>query len=120
MYSRILHSSITSYASKVKLVLAIAKASGSAKLDRQKLHRLGHLRNAFAHGHMARSFRVNKNALRRSGEELPYGEYLVIETMKGDGIIDEIPRETAFSEFLNLRTDVDRQLDELEETISKN
>jgi hypothetical protein len=107
--TRVLHNSIISYASKVKLVLAIAKAVDGPKLDIQALHRIGHLRNAFAHGNLEEQVRTNFNAL--VGETSPY---FIVETIKNDGSLSEIRREEAFKELTDLINTVEAQLKELE------
>lgn len=111
--TRVLHNSIVSYASKVKLVLAITKAVDGPKLNREGLHRIGHLRNAFAHGNLEEQVRVNRNAL--FGDT---GPYFVVETMKGDGLLSEMRRDEGFKELTDLIDVVEAQLKELEAVLT--
>ena len=105
----ILHNAVVSFGSKVKLLLTVARESKGPKPTKDKLHRLLNIRNAFAHGNMIKGLRVNRNALRSE----PYGPYLIVETLKGDGTVDEKLRADAMSEFLTLVQEVGAEVDAL-------
>jgi hypothetical protein len=107
--SRVLHNSIVSYSSKVKLILAINGEAGGPKLDRDSFHRLGALRNAFAHTDIYKSRRVNLNV-----DAGPVGAYFSIDLLKPDGTIKSMRRAEAVVEFGDLCDHIDQQLDGLE------
>jgi hypothetical protein len=106
--SRVLHNSIISYAGKIKLILAINRTVGGPKINRDKLHRLGMIRNAFAHGQLAESIRKVRDPAVGT-----VGEFVVVETLKGDGSIQEMNRADAINEFVQLHKDLVKQFDEL-------
>jgi hypothetical protein len=93
---QVLHNSSVTFGGKVKLVLAIARSTKGPKLKREDFHRMLHIRNALAHGDTTALTRKNVNALL----PFPIGEYLVIETLKGDGTVEEKLRGPAIAEFM--------------------
>ena len=111
--SRVLHNSIVSYAGKVKLTLAITKTVGGPKINRDKLHRLGMIRNAFAHGQLAESLRRVRDD---GGATIK--EYVVVETLRGDGSVTEINRADAIAEFVKLYDELMAQFEDLERKIN--
>lgn len=113
--NQILHNVNVSFGAKVRLILSVSRETGGPKLSRDKLHKLLNIRNALAHGDSASALRVNRNALRVE----PYGEYLVIQTIKGDGSVEEKPRATAIAEFMTLIEDLQSQLDALAERVNR-
>ncbi len=112
MQSRVLHNSIVSYGSKVKLVLAISRDVGGPQFDRNKLHEFGNIRNSFAHGRIATAKRVNPNPQRSSAKEL-----LIVESIKGDGSVHEMRRGDAVSTFTAIFEEIVPQLRQLEELV---
>jgi hypothetical protein len=105
----VLHNAVVSFGSKVKLLLTVARESKGPKPTKDKLHRLLNIRNAFAHGHMIKGLRVNINALRAE----PYGPYLIVETLKGDGTVEEKARSEVMAEFLALLQEVGTEVEAL-------
>lgn len=112
--SRLLHSSIVSYASKVKLVLAISRAVSGPKLDRNKLHEFGNIRNAFAHGRIQTGKRKKIEADSREGDD-----YYVVESIKGDGSVQEMRRNVAVSKSSAIYSEVKPKLLELEKIVRR-
>jgi hypothetical protein len=109
----ILHNSIISFAGKIKLLLTIARESTGPKLNRNKFHRLLNLRNAFAHGNTIKGLRFNRNAF--SGE--PYGAYLIVETLEGDGSVKKMLRQKAATEFLSLLQELKLDVQQMEQHV---
>lgn len=103
-YNVLMHNSIISYGGKVKLILQIAK-DVSAEIDRHCLSRVGALRNAFAHGDWVSSIRYKDDA----GDL----KYLAVETMRGDGSLEDIAYDDAAAEFFERMNTLIRQLSEL-------
>ena len=111
----VLHNSIIPFASKIRLVLAINREVGGHKLDKDKLHKLLNTRNALAHGYSAASVRENLNAL----APMPLGEYLIVETLRNDGSLQERPRQAAIAEFIKVSDEVRSELKQLLERVKK-
>ena len=105
----VLNNAVVSFGSKVKLLLTVARDTSGPKITKDKYHRLLNIRNAFAHGNMMKGFRVNVNALRAE----QYGPYLVVETLRGDGTVEEKLRAEAMSEFLTLEHELEIEVDTL-------
>ena len=111
---QLLHNSTVSFAAKVRLVLAITKDVHGPKLNRDNFHRILNVRNALAHGIGPMSFRKNVNALNSA----PYGEYLTVETLRGDGSVEERPTAQVTAEFIDLVAKLTAQLLQLNEKLS--
>jgi hypothetical protein len=103
-YNVVMHNSIIAYGAKSKLILQIAEDVG-AEIDRHNLSRVGALRNAFAHGDWVSSIRYRDDA----GEL----QYLAVETMLGDGSLEEISYDDAAAEFFERINALAEQLGEL-------
>ena len=114
LQSRLLHSSIVSYASKVKLVLAISQAVGGPKLDRNKFHEFGNIRNAFAHGRIQTGKRRSAEGDSSNGDE-----YYIVESIKGDGSVQEMRRSVAVSKSSAIYEEIKPKLRELEEIVRR-
>jgi hypothetical protein len=106
---QVLHNSSISFGSKIRIVLSISKAVGGPRLSRDKFHRALSIRNALAHGDSARHVKVNLNALRPE----PYGPYLVVRSIKGDGEITEQPKGAAVTELMGILEELREQIDKL-------
>jgi hypothetical protein len=111
---RVLHNSVVSYASKVKLVQAIGRDLGVPKLDRDSMHKLGEIRNSFAHGRIASS--VRRSAAKQG--QVP-DTHLIVESIKGDGSVKELKRHDALEEFKKCFGIVSAELDALEAKMAK-
>ena len=110
---QLLHSSSIGFAGKARLVLAISKDVGGPKLNLQNIHRVMNVRNALAHGHGPAAFRRNVNAL----AQVPYGEYLAVESLRNDGSVEERPTEQVTEEFMQLSWTLFDQLSRLERKV---
>jgi hypothetical protein len=110
---RLLHNSVLPFGAKVKLLLAIARDVKGPKKLKDPLHRMLHIRNALAHGHVMAGYRNNHNALLR-----PVGPYLVIESLTGDGSVEEKDRSAAVAEFAGLLEKVNVSLSDLEKRVA--
>lgn len=110
----VFNNAIISFGSKVKLLLTVARESNGPKLTKDKYHRLLNIRNAFAHGNMIKGLRVNRNSFRAE----PYGPYLVVETLRGDGTVEEKLRADAMSEFLTLEQELEAEVNALAKHLS--
>ena len=82
-------------AAKTKLVFAINNDLSLAPLDRNRFHRLLAIRHAFAHNDVLSGFEIDIP----EDLESPIGDYVVMESIKGDGSIERLRRDTAFEEF---------------------
>jgi hypothetical protein len=93
MWSIVLDTSVKSLGAKVKVVMAVAHEM-SFKLEKNALHRVIALRNAFAH-HASNAHPVL--AVGRTPEEdTSYFQFWVLE---GSGKISRVKRDEAFTEF---------------------
>jgi len=92
----LLHNTVTSYGSKVKLVGYITRTSHGPAVDIERLHTLGRLRNAVAHTPMLHGLRFNRNALRG-----PVGTFLVVESPNAKLEFSERPREAVVGDFFD-------------------
>jgi len=92
----LLDNSILSFASKIKLLQVIDRLKGTSHINRDELHRLLAIRNAFAHNVVGRNIEV---------EYVPSGladTYFYIESIKGNGALLRVKRDDAYGEFLAL------------------
>ena len=114
----LLHNSIISFAGKVKLVLYINKKHNLGELNRENLHKLLNLRNAFAHNDMWDKFDVHEPEDENSDKEL----YIYMESMVGNGSIKRIRRDHAHSEvdvlYKSLKKQLESNLEALNEKIN--
>lgn len=116
MRDQLLHNSALSFGAKVKVILAIARECGGPKPSRDKFHRALSIRNALAHGDSVRS-------VRKAGKiaaKAPYGEFLIVRSVKGDGSIEERPRSVAIAELMQLIEELRESLKTLAESIDWN
>jgi hypothetical protein len=117
----VMHNSITPYAAKVKLVLAISEEIfDDEKLDQSALHRLGHFRNAFAHGDIAKAYRwpsVDDLLVGALDDDFKFTPTVIVESVKADGTIEERPRSEVIAKFFELMDVVEPQLDRLAELL---
>jgi hypothetical protein len=91
-----LNNAIVSFASKIKMVLAINKRAGLVTdLDRDAFHKLNSRRNAFAHQDVFQSMRWGPPE-----DGSSRGVRYVLESMKGDGEFEVLTREQAFEQFM--------------------
>jgi hypothetical protein len=111
----LLHNTCVPFGSKVKLLLCICRDLGGPQLNRESFHRILNIRNALAHGHTLDGLRVNANALRPE----PYGAYLVIETVKGDGSTKQELRATAIADFFRLHGEIEAECARLEKALEE-
>ena len=96
----LLNNSIVSLGSKIKLIQVINKQRSLIKLDQNQLHRLIAIRNAFAHNDLRTGLRFkvqDRDALI---------QYVVMESIKGDGSIQKVTRDEAAKEFAQVHKDV--------------
>lgn len=93
MWSIVLDTSVMALGAKVKVVMAVSHEMGFA-LDRNPLHRVIALRNAFAH-HASDAHSVLAVGRTRA-EDTSYRELWVLE---GSGKVSRIKRDEAFAEF---------------------
>ncbi len=89
----VLDSSIMSLGAKIKLVVAISKKL-EIKIDRNALHQVGALRNAFAH-HGLRSHPTMSVGKTPEEDE----SYYVLQILTNGGELKRIRREEALEEF---------------------
>ena len=103
----LLHTSILSFASKVKLLQVINNRKNTLKINREKFHRLFSIRNAFAHNNVSGKIEV----------EFPENErvdlYFYLESMKGNGEISRVRRDEAYEEFDMLHSELTKNLNDL-------
>ncbi len=85
--------------------MAINSEIGGPKIDRESFHKLGMLRNAFAHADVYGAKHVNLDA--NAG---PIGAFFAIKTLKPDGAIRVLRRSEAKLEFEGLIRDIEEQL----------
>jgi hypothetical protein len=108
-----LNNSITSFASKVKLVINISKNNNIEKIDREKPHRILSLRNAIAHNDVIEKFKTH---IPEDLEEDIY-HYFVVDRIKGDGSLETVNKEQFYGEFLSLYADIEKQLNAIYENV---
>lgn len=104
----LMHNTVTSFGTKVKLIAHIARESGGPKINTEALHTLGRLRNAVAHTPMLHGLRVNWNALIR-----PTGVYLVVESPTTQLDFKERPRDDIIAEFFTVHKATEQELQSL-------
>lgn len=100
----LLDNSILSFASKIKLLQVIARNIKAKAIDRNKLHRLMAIRNAFAHNQVAHRIDIE-----HVENELP-DIYYYIESIKGNGEMERFKRDNVFAEFGPLHNDLKQEL----------
>lgn len=93
MWSIVLDTSVMSLGAKVKVVMAVSQEIGF-KLDKNSLHRVIALRNAFAH-HASNAHPVLVVG-RTTEEDTSYFQFLVLD---GHGKVSRVKRHEAFIEF---------------------
>ena len=111
----VMNSSIVSFGSKIKLLLAINKQENLVELDRDKLHRILSIRNAITHNDVATKFKLE---IPEDPDEDIYS-YIVMDRMKGDGSIETISKDQAFSEFYQLHSALEPKLNQMLEIAKK-
>jgi hypothetical protein len=108
-----MHGSVIDYGAKLKLVLAIHREfKTQPAMNQDTFLRLNRIRNAIAHTFTASGRRRGQNVLAPPSDE-PRGDYLVIESIKPNGELQETLREEAISEFNQLYLLAVDQLDAL-------
>ncbi len=110
--TKVLHSSIVSYGAKIKLISAIDTAIGKGTVDIELLHKIGKIRNSFAHGLLENSLRPQ-----RDSESGVANTDIVIETLRNDLSIRETNRLEAVDTFREGSSILFTQLEELEKKI---
>ena len=110
--SKVLHNSILSYGAKIKLIAAIDKAVGKGTVNIELLHKVGKIRNAFAHGQLAASVRPQRNP-----ESASVDYKMVVETLTNDLSVMEIDRLRAVDTFRESSDTLLAQLEILEDKI---
>ncbi|HLA74421.1 MAG TPA: hypothetical protein VJM76_00730 [Gammaproteobacteria bacterium] len=105
----VLNNSVVSFASKIKLILAINNREGLVKLDQNKLHRLLSIRNAFAHNDVISGIRVH--VPHDPGQSTKV--YMVLDRMKGDGGVETLSRDDAYADFYKINLDIEPVIQEM-------
>jgi hypothetical protein len=91
----VLNNAIVSFGSKIKLVLAINEQARLVALDAAVLHKVGNLRNAFAHNDLISGIRAEL----ATNPEGPGAVSVVVESIKANGGMQTIARDQAYEEF---------------------
>jgi len=105
----LLNNAIVPLAGKIKLIFAINNELSLVSLDRNRLHRLLAIRNAFAHNDVLSGFDVHIP----ENLESPITEHVYMESIKGDGSIERLTRDRATGEFFTLHQYVKTALEEM-------
>ena len=102
----VLNNAIVSFSSKMKLVFEINRDLQLVKLDRDAFHKVMNLRNAFAHNDLISGIRVEEPM----GGNESIMKTVVLESIRGDGLMDTISRGAAFQEFRMAHQNVESSL----------
>ncbi|MFH2144589.1 MAG: hypothetical protein ABII75_00980 [Candidatus Omnitrophota bacterium] len=125
LQSILLHNSIVSFASKVKLILAINKQGNYVNIRRDDFHKLMKIRNAYAHSDLLSNIEMTIPDYSRyledeslDIEEMPQPLMLkYLKSIKHDGSLEVVERTSAYFEFFDLSERVEEYLNNIKEKI---
>lgn len=98
--SFVLNSSVVSFASKIKVVLAIFERTSDGTLDSEAIRKVGQLRNAFAHNDLVSGIRTPDPTEQNPDPPVT----VVVESITSSGKMQTITRDQAFRDFMDAHT----------------
>jgi hypothetical protein len=109
----VLNSSVVSFGSKIKLVLAINEQASVIKLDSEEIRKVGDLRNAFAHNDLISGIRMEDPTVQVPDPPVT----VVIESIAANGRMRTITRDQAFADFMTAHAKAESCLKKMLETL---